>query len=355
MSTIKQQAIHLLTSRFARNSYFWLFMLWLKANDACCLQEVLLITWIWALVLMMFCFNNFVLVPQLLAKNKTVMYLLAAEIATAIESIVYTATIKFILIHFPTATVNKISLVVNDVSYELSVKATLTEALSSFFLFFLFAKGFYTGAWYLNNYLKQQKILEEIKRKQAEAELHFLKTQMSPHFLFNTLNNIYGLAGKKSDRTQDVVLKLSDILRYLLYESNVPFISFEKEKQIILSYVDLEVLQLSDADNLSFTIEADGDYNIPPLLWLPILENAFKYGTQIISNGCPLKFEFLIKDGVVYIYSENNYKDSMPTKTGGIGLTNLRKRLQLLYPDKHTLTINREQNIFSIQVAIDLS
>src|SRR6185437_14342472 len=143
----------------------------------------------------------------------------------------------------------------------------------------------FTMAWYMTDHAKQQKAIEAAKKKQVEAELNFLKSQINPHFLFNTLNNLYALAIKHSDKTPDTILKLSAILRYLLYESNVENISFEKEKEIMQAYIALELLRLSNSNNFTFSISSDNKCNIPPLLWVPVLENVFKHGTRIISDN----------------------------------------------------------------------
>lgn len=342
-----------LTGRLARNIYFWLFLLWLRANEARSWEHLLLILPPWLLLMAMFCLNNFLLVPTLLYKRRISAYFASVIPVVALTAILYTITLKLELRHFAGYVVNDLSFIIDYVSNDFNIRSILTESASYFFSCVLLVI-ILTGAWYVNDYIKQQKKMEEIEKTQAQAELQFLKTQISPHFLFNTLNNIYGLAGKKSDLTQDVVLKLSDILRYLLYESNIPLVAFEREIQVIHAYTELEVLQLSDKEHLRFEIDADGPYHIPPLLWLPILENLFKYGTRLIGNE-PVEFGCTIRQGVLTIRSRNPCKPQPSHRVGGIGLENLRKRLSLLYPGRHTMLIENQEPHFVTEVQVQLS
>jgi LytS/YehU family sensor histidine kinase len=217
----------------------------------------------------------------------------------------------------------------------------------------------FTMAWYMNDYSKQEKLVEETRKKQIETELSFLKSQINPHFLFNTLNNLYSLALKKSDTAPEAILKLSVILRYLLYDSNTEEVSFDKEKEIMQAYIDLELLRLADNDQLHFSISADNSCKVPPLLWLPVLENVFKHGTRFISTECFVDYRFMIQNNMLTIYAKNRYKNAAPSvesdKVGGIGLSNLRKRLNILYPQKHKINIMQDEDYYVTEVQVALT
>jgi LytS/YehU family sensor histidine kinase len=241
-------------------------------------------------------------------------------------------------------------------SSKLTVTSVLIESLGYIFTWTLWTIIF-TMAWFATDYSRQQKAMILAQQKQVETELNFLKSQINPHFLFNTLNNLYALALKKSDLTPDAILKLSAILRYLLYESNTPTVSFDKEKEIMEAYIDLELLRLTDKDNLHFTISADKPYHLPPLLWLPVLENVFKHGTRTMSGNNVVEYYFEIKNDQLFIFSKNNEKmlAKSTSENGGIGLTNLEKRLEILYPHKHSISARHENNYYISEVKIDLA
>ena len=205
----------------------------------------------------------------------------------------------------------------------------------------------------MQDYAKQEKIASEAAHKQTQAELNMSRNQVNPHFLFNTLNNIYGLSLKKSDDAPESILKLSSIMRYMLYDADAPLMPFEKEKEIMQAYIDMELLRLQQSDKFKFVINADRNYNIPPLLWLPILENIFKHGTRVISYNYFIDYSFTIANGIMHISATNNCKESS-TKFGGIGLDNLRKRLDILYPDRYQLDIQQNKDQYHTELTVTL-
>jgi LytS/YehU family sensor histidine kinase len=199
--------------------------------------------------------------------------------------------------------------------------------------------------------------MDEAIKKQVETELNFLKSQVNPHFLFNTLNNLYALSLKKSDDTPDAILKLSSILRYTLYDSNVPLVSFEKEKEVMQAYIDIEMLRLTDTGNVHFSILGDGQRQVPPLLWLPVLENVFKHGAHQLNADFLVDFRFTVHGDILRIFSKNRARriTDADRKSGGIGLGNLRKRLELLYPGRHSIIAMPDENSnYIVDVQINL-
>lgn len=308
-----------------------------------------------AIILILTYTNNLLLVPRMLVKKKYVQYFGCVIVLICVLGTLQTLSMKWALTHFPVLKVQQVSFLSSPISSNWSLDMIIEETTSYTFGFGLWILVF-TMAWYMNDYNRQQKAAQQAVKKQVETELSFLKEQMNPHFLLNTLNNLYGLALIKSDKAPEAILQLSHILRYFLYESNVAQISFEKEKKLMQAYIDLELLRLSNREHLTFFIDADKDYSIPPLLWLPVLENIFKHGTRFIADEYYINYKFIIYNNQLSIRAENKFKlQSHSDEQGGIGLTNLRKRLDILYPGKYSITSNTRDDVYSIDINIQLT
>ena len=363
MNSLLKKLFKPLTGRLARNIYFWLSLFLIKLGDP---RDSLSPELYYSLLLFNLCFfiilctsNTILLIPRLLARKKYFAYVIGSLASIFIFAFLYTWWLKFLMVKFPGIDVFDVSVVSSPLTTELSVASIIVEMQTDFFVMLIWYFGF-TGMWYMNDHARKEKLMEEVLKKQIETELNFLKSQINPHFLFNTLNNLYGLSLKKSDEAPEAILKLSSVLRYILYESNVELISFEKEKEIMQAYIDIEMLRLPETGNIQFSIMADHPCNIPPLLWLPVLENVFKHGATMISDEYFIDFRFTIQGNTLTIYSKNNFKlDTQKNnleKIGGIGLSNLRKRLELLYPGKHTISATHDDYCFyTVNVQITLS
>lgn len=194
--------------------------------------------------------------------------------------------------------------------------------------------------------------------KNVQTELQFLKSQINPHFLFNTLNNLYALTLKKSDLAPDVVIKLSDMLRYMLYECNEKEVALSKEIKYIQNYIELEKIRLSK--NVDIQIKIEGDISktyIAPLLIIPFIENSFKHGLKYSSSNAYLHFNVNANQNELAFYIENSKANNMAgsirtNTTGGIGLVNVKKRLELIYPSTHSLKIQESPNSYTIDLKI---
>jgi two-component system, LytTR family, sensor histidine kinase AlgZ len=200
---------------------------------------------------------------------------------------------------------------------------------------------------------------KEIENERLTAELTFLKAQINPHFLFNTLNNLYYLAYSKSENTTEVIAKLSQMMRYMIYESDHPQVLLSKEIDYMRSYISLERLRLNNQIPIKFEVEGNPEtHKIAPLILIPFLENAFKHG---VSGNDPAAWVNLsIKlQGKECIYTVENSKihsvNSDDRERSGIGLQNVKRRLELSYPGQHVLSINDQPNQFSIQLKLTLS
>ena len=230
----------------------------------------------------------------------------------------------------------------------------ITSNLQVYFLSGFFISGASTVFKIMSDWLKHQREKTKLKNEKLISELKFLRSQINPHFLFNTLNNIYSLALQKSDQTPEVILKLSEILRYMLYECNGPVVSLDKEIQYIRNYLELERLRQAEHTRLEFSVEGETENKaIAPLLFTPFLENAIKHGVnKVIDNPC-INIKMQVKNGILH-FSISNTKPEEETsehlkkKVGGIGLVNVERRLKLLYPDKYHLRIDNTTKKYSI-------
>ena len=205
---------------------------------------------------------------------------------------------------------------------------------------------------------RQQELLLKTQREKLAAELEALKAQVHPHFLFNTLNNLYALTRRQAPEAPDVVLRLSNLLSYVLYECNAPEVPLNQEIQFLKNYVGLE--QLRYGDRLDVSLNFTGDIhgrNIAPLLLIPFLENAFKHGTseQLDQSWISLN---LAVEGRTLTFQLLNSRDPDGDEThltGGIGLQNVQKRLDLLYPARHDLRVQAEADTFLVTLKLHLS
>lgn len=207
--------------------------------------------------------------------------------------------------------------------------------------------------------IQERQQLETLRMEKTTAELNFLKAQIHPHFLFNTLNNLYALTLQKSDEAPEVVLKLSEMLDYMLYQCNGPSVPIGKEVELIQNYIELEQLRYGDRLDLTFRQNIDNrQIAIAPLFLLTFVENAFKHGASgdmgtatihiVLENkGQQLFFQVFNSKPVVLQVDETNFKQ-------GIGANNIRRQLELTYPNRHQLTIEETKDTYTITLYIDL-
>lgn len=196
---------------------------------------------------------------------------------------------------------------------------------------------------------------KNLEKEKLEAELKFLRTQTNPHFLFNTLNNIYALARKKSDVTADVVMKLSKLLRFMLYESRREFITLAEELRVLDDYIELEKIRYNDRLKLRFTREVDNEQQkIAPLILLPFVENAFKHGASETRFESSIDIFVRLTGGQLSFMIRNSKEDNGQDEiVENIGLGNVRRQLELMYP-QHQLTIDHSPEYFQVNLTINL-
>jgi len=210
-----------------------------------------------------------------------------------------------------------------------------------------------TEQWY-----QDEKKFKEIQNQKLTAELALLRSQINPHFFFNTLNTIYSLASKKSDLTTDAILKLSGLMRYVIYHSEQKFVYLKDEIEYIKNYLDLQKLRFQKNVDIQFSISGNlADQVIEPMLLLPFIENAFKHGIDY-SRACQIVISLEFASDQLILYVENpmivksERKD--PEKDKGIGLSNTIKRLQMLYPGCHHLKVIPENGKYLLILMIKM-
>jgi LytS/YehU family sensor histidine kinase len=207
------------------------------------------------------------------------------------------------------------------------------------------------------NYVKLKQQAQQLHIEKQQAELNYLKSQTNPHFLFNTLNNIYSLARDKSDLAPESILKLSKILRFMLYETSGEYIAVEQELKIIDDYISLEKLRYDESLRINFNHDIeDMKQALPPLLLIPMVENAFKHGVSE-TRGQPFVDIHLSISKRQLIFVVKNSSERTPDEIGvkeNIGLSNLRRQLQLLYKE-YDLSVQQNNAVFTAILKINLA
>jgi two-component system LytT family sensor kinase len=216
-----------------------------------------------------------------------------------------------------------------------------------------------TSLYVIKRLFENQHALYEVETAKLKLELTHLKSQVQPHFFFNTLNNLYSLSVQSSPKTSPMIADLSAIMRYVLYESEHEKVPLEKEINFINSYVQLERIRHDDADIIDFAVQGDtGLVMIEPLLFLPLIENTFKHALQKDLPGKYVKMALVVDEDELIFQTSNPKPLGVTHKTllneGGIGLKNVKKRLELLYPGRHKLEIDTDDDTFNVLLTIRL-
>ena len=214
-----------------------------------------------------------------------------------------------------------------------------------------------TALKFVKHGIRQRLMMQEIKAKHLQTELDLLKTQIHPHFLFNTLNNLYGLARRKDTSAAEGISQLSHLMRYMIYDSSVNRIDLEKEIRQIQRLIDLQRLRFTEEDAVDIQFRVEGDVThvqIPPMLLIPFVENAFKHGISLQELSFIHIHLYAGKSEVAFSVKNSNHdgKKINDTSDPGVGLRNVRRRLELLYPDAHHLTVRNTRRVFEINLIL---
>lgn len=238
-------------------------------------------------------------------------------------------------------------------------QATLVDQQEVIYLGNVFVTLLATVLRVIMDWWRYQNEKQVLLTQTMQSELRFLKSQINPHFLFNTLNNLYALTLKKSDKAPEIVLKLAEIMRYMLYECNERRVHLSKEIQYLYNYLDLERLrQPKDAD-ISFEVEGHvSEQLVAPLLFVPFVENSFKHGLNHATSGGYVHIKLSVQGEDLEFNIENSKVEQMPRpshpRSGGIGLANVRQRLQILYPENYEIIIRDEPNCYSVTLMLKM-
>jgi len=239
------------------------------------------------------------------------------------------------------------------------------------FFFFLFILAASTAYRLIKDRTNADKIAREKENENLKTELSLLRSQASPHFMFNVLNNMVAMARKKSDLLEPSLIKFSSLMRYMLYEANEDKVSLEKEVEYVQSYVDLQQQRVGKNVKITTCLEKiETGYMIEPMLLIPFVENAFKHGTGFVTvnkvegsdlvlyNVAEINIKLTVEKGVLKFSVQNRYHEDVSEtkdKTSGIGLSNVRRRLNLLYKNCHSLNIEKKDGWFSASLQLNLN
>lgn len=207
----------------------------------------------------------------------------------------------------------------------------------------------FIGLWIF----EQWKWFKSIKMEKAKAELELLQTQVNPHFFFNTLNNLYSLTIKHSDEAPKVILKLSEMMRYTIYEGKREQVLLKKEIEYLQNYIDLHALRYHKKVDIQFTNDCMESDQIAPLLFIILLENAFKHGVEKFTEEAYIHMHLESDARSINFSLENSFEPGEQTDDKGIGMDNLKRRLALTYPNQHSLNIKITDNVYSVKLKID--
>jgi sensor histidine kinase YesM len=284
-------------------------------------------------------FNLYYLIPNYLKSKSTGLYLFLLLIFSF-----FLTPIKLLIFYL------KLS---NQPIYQ----AALINNFGLYFIINIIIGGSSTIAKIVKDYTKNQKEKQLLEHRNMHNELQFLKSQINPHFLFNTLNNIYSLTLKKSDLAPEMVLKLSDMMRYMLYECNARRVPLKKEIICLQNYIELESIRFENRGTINLTLEVLEDKNlqIAPLLFIPFLENAIKHGVNQQIENARVSMSLKVQNGIVEFYIKNNKNPKTANGPGGIGLVNVKRRMNLIYPKAHEIEIQDLKEFYIVSLKINLN
>ncbi|HYG20625.1 MAG TPA: histidine kinase [Ohtaekwangia sp.] len=215
----------------------------------------------------------------------------------------------------------------------------------------------FAGALYLSKqWYVQRELLQQIRLEKLNTELDYLKAQINPHFLFNSLNTIFFQIDKQNLEARETLGKFSDMLRYQLYECNGNAIAIGKELAYLKNFVDLQQLRRNGHDVIEFNVSDDvSDFSLPPMLLIPFIENAFKHVSNFTDRKNEVKIALKRDDNILSLQVINTTSNGTASSPGGIGLKNARRRLELLFPDRHTLAVKKTTDRFEVNLTLELS
>ncbi|MCG8328486.1 MAG: histidine kinase [Chitinophagales bacterium] len=225
------------------------------------------------------------------------------------------------------------------------------DAFIVFSLFFFMTMAVVVTRWLFF----QVKSILKLKKEKKQAELLHLKSQVNPHFFFNMLNNLYGLVEKDTRKAQQLILSLSDLMRYSIYEGQNDKVILDEEIVYLENYIKLHKMRYHKTIDIQFDMEvADKNVKVMPLLFIILLENAFKHGVENLRKGAFVFIKLVSSKSLIEFEIENNFDPEELKESNGIGLRNLKRRLELMYPDKHELNFSVDGDIYKAQLMLQI-
>jgi len=287
-------------------------------------------------------FNSLYNVPYLLNKKKYVQFGLSL-----IGGVVICAALRV-----------PVSMLVNKYLFKVSIAHfNIVNTFFDSFVNILFWLVLILTAKMITEKISSQRYIEQIELEKAENELNFLRAQFNPHFLFNSINSIYAHIDKSNKDARDMLLVFSEMLRYQLYECNVGQIELDRELNYLRNYISLQKSRIDERIRVSFyAFEVNGNIKVAPLLLITFIENAFKYVgfNECRENRIDIQLQY--NDGVLS-FTTFNTKDSFidhSERSSGLGIANAKRRLELLYPGKHSLKINERENDYTVTLTLEV-
>lgn len=244
---------------------------------------------------------------------------------------------------------NEMYIMVSDSEDQLFIPAYLVNAYL-FFMVYLVSMPFYLSlGWF-----EQQSEIKKLENESLKNELDNLRSQINPHFFFNTLNNLYALSLENSEKAPDAILKLSELMRYVIYDASKDVVTIREEVDYLENFFELQKLRLSNHADIQFKSKIDDSSTLViPLLFINLLENAFKHGAESMITQGNITCSLLLEKGHLHFRVKNQYEEN-EEKRKGKGLDNLKRRLALAYPNRHSLIIKDESGIFDVSLIIDI-
>lgn len=287
--------------------------------------------------------NTLVLIPHLLRRNWYILFILCSATlvvgAVLLNQITFTSLADWIFPGYYFISYYEFRDIVQFMAAYWAISTSLKLSKS----------------WFLIT--EKEKQIQRLEQQKTNAELTALKAQLNPHFLFNSLNNIYSLALYQDEKTPDALLQLSQCLRYVLYDCTTTQIELQKELTFLQYFMDLQALRSESSLETELVVNGQADQqNISPLLFLPLLENAYKHAKPNLSGEHFIQVNCQIQAQNVSFEIQNSIPEQMPAPqaASGVGIENLKKRLELLYPQNHLLKLNRSDVLFQVKLEVPL-
>lgn len=293
-----------------------------------------------SILAMFFYLNTIILIPKLLGRKKVKHYVVSIIlITTAIVGLRILMELQFNPEMFQRPWFQ--GKVITDSIFSALIVLTIGGGLKI------------TKEWFRNEHMKK-----EVESEKLSAELALMKSQINPHFLFNTLNNIRSLVRKNSPKSDAAIIKLSQLMRYMLDDAANEYVPLTKEIEYLQNYIDLQRLRLPEEVDISFEIIKNNDRHlVPPMLFIPFVENAFKHGVSYLEDS-KVAIKLVIEDRSLFFSVYNNMnvrnEEQKKIKGGGFGLKNIKKRLEILYPGQHELKIKSGKGLYQVDLTITI-